>query len=165
MSGRGPGVFKIHGGVQHKIGPALPGANQRPSYGQLWFMDTNQANQERMGVPSNQNCHPPLMRELADVLGATNPYANGYKMMGDVYREEAARARQNGTAIPEMKMVFINRACRDQRRYNAPTANEVAAIFVAVDDPAPQEYTTVSLTRGFQTLRVGDQVCSSSLTA
>ena len=62
-----------------------------------------------------------------------NPYAQAYKMMYEVGKDEADKAREEGRAPVEISMALITDRKNDQRRYNAPRSNEVAIVFQSGD--------------------------------
>ena len=63
-----------------------------------------------------------------------NPYAVAYKHMHMVEQEAIEAAQLSGTTVQTVRML-IKRGS-DQRRYNNPTHDEVAAVFDG-DDGAP----------------------------
>ena len=52
---RGPWVFRLHGQSYHLIGPLIPFQNKAPSYASLYIIDPNEALNERLIRPENQN--------------------------------------------------------------------------------------------------------------
>ncbi|CAJ0604708.1 unnamed protein product [Cylicocyclus nassatus] len=58
-------------------------------------------------------------------------------MMDEVLKEEeAAASRENGSAEP-IRMIFEMDRSLDRRRYNAPTCNKVAVVYVGEDGDVP----------------------------
>ncbi|KFD46371.1 hypothetical protein M514_12742 [Trichuris suis] len=86
--GRGPYCFRIHGQVYHFVGPLHPAPGQRPAYGQIYILDSEQAAEERLSNLSNANCDRQLMTNLGSLLSRVNPFAGAYKMMAEVERVE-----------------------------------------------------------------------------
>ena len=60
-------------------------------------------------------------------------------MMREVEAQAARQAVQAGDHIPVVSLVFRRDRQSDQRRYNAPTSNEVAMVFVNEDGEPPFE--------------------------
>uniref|UniRef100_A0A8R1HSI7 ATP-dependent DNA helicase n=1 Tax=Caenorhabditis japonica TaxID=281687 RepID=A0A8R1HSI7_CAEJA len=137
--GHGPYCFKIHGQVYHHAGPLHPPSGKRPSYGQIYILDTAQAAQERLTAPANIRCDRGIMEELSKLIADINPYAQSYKMMMEVENQEKHAAQQAGNPVKQVRMVFDLNAIEDldQRRYNVPIVSEVAVIYVAQDGDVP----------------------------
>ena len=74
-AGRGPRVVTIHGQAYHLTAAQEAPQGQPPQYAQLYIFDTNEAMQQRVNDPRNQNLHPNIMQLLQDELLAVNPYA------------------------------------------------------------------------------------------
>lgn len=159
--GRGPYCFKIHGQVYHFAGPLHPDPGQRPAFGQIYILDTDQATDERLGNPANADCDPAVMAELSSLLLRTNPYAQAYKMMAEVEEKENSEAAKEVRHPGCVRLIFDISTTKDPRRYNLPQANEVAVVFVGEDDDVP---TTRSLAvhprgGGLKTIRDIDRIC------
>ncbi|VDO75289.1 unnamed protein product [Haemonchus placei] len=60
-------------------------------------------------------------------------------MLNDVALEEEARAAREGRTAMPVKMVFQS-SNLDPRRYNEPTANEVAVVYVGEEGDVPAEH-------------------------
>ena len=137
--GFGPYCFRIHGQIYHRIGPLHPASGQKAQFGQLYILDSSLALKERMGNVANDGCLTTTMKKLGEILMENSPFAAAYKMMYEVEQEEIARAEKENRAPPPVRMVFdINQHNYDQRRYNHPRANEVAAVFVGEDGDVPK---------------------------
>ena len=53
---------KVHGQVMHYTAKSLiPDENKKPSYSQLFIMDTKEATETRMNHPANKKCLPQLI--------------------------------------------------------------------------------------------------------
>uniref|UniRef100_A0A5S6QHG9 Helitron helicase-like domain-containing protein n=1 Tax=Trichuris muris TaxID=70415 RepID=A0A5S6QHG9_TRIMR len=135
--GRGPYCFRVHGQVYHLAGPLHPAPGQRPAYGQIYILDSEQAAEERLNNLSNANCDRQVMTELGSLFACINPFAGAYKMMAEVERDEEEKAALEGRPVTRIKMIFDTSLNTDQRRYNIPTSNEVAVIYVGEDDDIP----------------------------
>jgi flagellar biosynthesis GTPase FlhF len=125
-----PYAYRVQGQIYHTVNLAMhPDEDEDPSYAQLFYLDTEDAIKERMENNANKNCNERVMREIDQVLYNVNPYYDAFRMMSEVEKEVNDEAEKNGKAPPELKLVFdVNDV--DKRRFNAPKANEVAAVFV-----------------------------------
>ena len=126
--GKGVPVFRIHGGVYHASGALRPPEGDAPSYAQLYVWDPQEALEERLR--RNPKAEQATMAALRDELVAMSPFAEAYRMMDEVVRQEAETAGARGEPSRDVKMVFANKSHLDKRRYNTPTHNEVAMVFV-----------------------------------
>lgn len=68
-----------------------------------------------------------IVREICDVLDSCNPYVETYRTI---------RERINENDSPPMRLRILRKRGRDGRRYNLPTASEVAALIVGDFDSA-----------------------------
>lgn len=159
--GHGPYCFRIHGQVYHLAGPLHPEPGQRPSYGQIYILDTAQAANERLGNPANANCDPQVMEELSGLIERNNPYAEAYKMMAEVVEEEERNAIVQGRTAAPVRMIFDPNSTQDPRRYNVPQANEVAVVYVGEDEDVPATRSLAIHPRGggLRQIRDIDKIC------
>jgi hypothetical protein len=134
--GNGPYCFKIHGQIYHRAGSLHPQDDQSPVYSQLYIIEGDQAVEARLNNRQNSECLPDVMRLLTVTLNEVNPYAAAYKHMQQVEAEQIAQATANNTVAPTVTMV-IKRG-HDRRRYNEPTHDEIAAVFVGRDGEPPE---------------------------
>ncbi|XP_011858618.1 PREDICTED: uncharacterized protein LOC105556155 [Vollenhovia emeryi] len=131
-----PYCLKIHGQYHHLTSTAMrPGAGQAPRYAQLYFLDTEEAVHYRINNEANQGCDQALMKALSVFMVKNNKLAKTFKMMREVERDLNPR----GTEVPNLMLSFRNDPQQDQRRYNAPRANEIAVVFQNVDGEPPFE--------------------------
>ncbi|XP_011869885.1 PREDICTED: uncharacterized protein LOC105563127, partial [Vollenhovia emeryi] len=125
-----PYCLKIHGQYHHLTSTAMrPGDGQAPRYAQLYFLDTEEAVNYRMNNEANQGCDQELMKDLSVFMVKNNELAKTFRMMREVERDLNPR----GTEVPNLMLCFRNDPKLDQRRYNAPRANEIAVVFQNVD--------------------------------
>uniref|UniRef100_A0A7E4URS8 ATP-dependent DNA helicase n=1 Tax=Panagrellus redivivus TaxID=6233 RepID=A0A7E4URS8_PANRE len=143
-SGRGPYVFRLHGQVYYKVPPVT--SKKTPKYAQLYFVDPDEADIKRMEY--NKNCNPHIMKLISEEL-QDNPYVRSFRKMSDVIVEQEAKAKEQGIEMPTITMTFDQKNV-DRRRYNNPTASEVAAVFVQSDDTdfQPPQYTAIKYPDG-----------------
>ncbi|KAJ6587606.1 hypothetical protein DFH09DRAFT_909703, partial [Mycena vulgaris] len=139
LDGHGPYVFKIQGALYHKVGALLPEAGKDPVYAQLYFYSSEDANAARLR--RNQGGHNNMAGLNAEVMGIidhvlreNHAYIRVFKTAFEVLKEQQ-RAHPN---VPSE--IFIVIRCEkgtDARRYNEPTANEVAVILPGDGSIAP----------------------------
>ncbi|XP_071582449.1 uncharacterized protein, partial [Temnothorax nylanderi] len=126
-----PYCLKIHGQYHHLTSIAMrPDDGQPPRYAQLYFLDTEEAIHHRMNNEANQRCDPAMMRDLSCFMIQCNEFAKTFKMMRQVEQDLNPR----GIQTPNLMLCFRNDPKHDQRRYNAPRANEIAVVFQNIDE-------------------------------
>jgi len=131
QSKNGPYVFRIQGQIYHRISATQPEDGRSPSYGQLYILDSDAATNARISNPANSKCKQHIMALLNNVLTAVrNPFILAFHSMKDVIEHEEMLARQQNRSIKNITLQFQIDASVDRRRYNSPTTNEVAAVFV-----------------------------------
>ena len=135
-AGRGPRVVTIHGQSYHLTAAQEAQQGQQAQYAQLYILDTNEAMHQRVNDPRNQNLLPDVIQLVQDELMAVNPYARQYCNMGQVLQRERQLAAANNQPIAPVRMIIATRPFQD-RRYNNPTASEIAAVYVGDDGAAP----------------------------
>jgi hypothetical protein len=121
-SAKGSGVycFKAHGQMYHKLDPLTP-SSQGPRHMQLYFYDTDDSIEHR--VKRSPNLDRNLIRSIRSVLRQDNPYVQVFTSLGTVAN------------IEEYTIALNTSISVDQRRYNAPAMDQVAAIWVDGTDP------------------------------
>jgi len=90
-----------------------------------------------MEVRENEDCDEQLMAKLAQLLQQINAYAKAYKSMYEMEQEEIKRAVNNGQEPKKFTMRLRHESNRDNRRYNLPSANEIAVVFEDDDGQPP----------------------------
>ena len=120
---RGPPVFRIQGELHHRGGPLLPAKDHPPTYAQLYFYDPQAALEHRCSQNSGLNRN--TMRVLQDMLLNHNRYAPVY--------QHAYEILEHYDPNDDIAICLRITPEHDQRRYNLPTANEVAVILPGVD--------------------------------
>ena len=119
-SAAGSYSFKISGELHHLSGALLPQENQPEVYAQIYIHDP--AQQIGMKQSNYPNLHPVIIAELQAMVHEMHPYVALYKQAFQIMREKP---------IEEQQTVYIKLhtdRTLDQRRYNLPTADEIAAI-------------------------------------
>lgn len=109
----------------------MPVENCLPSYGQLYVIDSTVANRIRCEHESNSSLNPETIQILSNIL-ANNPYAISYHNAGNVLRQEMLTNQPR-----TIDLRFVDSICLDQRRYNKPTANEIAGVFFSETGEPP----------------------------
>ncbi|MGK7644022.1 hypothetical protein ACSRCT_22305, partial [Salmonella enterica] len=66
-----------------------------------------------------------------------SPFAAAYQQMQQVEQHEVERAHIEGRPESEIFMYISGNNVSDQRRYSAPTTDEVAVVFVGRDGRVP----------------------------
>ena len=116
---RGVYTFRIHGVVHHYIGQLTPREGESPSFAQIYIHDsTAEGELENRQRHLGEACLPEL-RGLQDMLHEVNPYVSYLRQGIDMMREQGAS---------DVRMTIRADSGPDHRRYNAPTAPEIAVI-------------------------------------
>jgi len=113
----GPQTYVVHGQVYHSVPPIHPEQFTRqreresaasegqpqleepqnrpyiPTYNSLYILDSEQALNFRMAIPSNGQCRRQHFNELEHLLQDHNPFAQTYKNLKTVEEEESVRAQ------------------------------------------------------------------------
>ncbi|KAF2363180.1 hypothetical protein FHG87_006062 [Trinorchestia longiramus] len=137
--GRGPYCFPLQSQTYHYACNLHADDPEERRYGQLYILETNEAIQTRANAHENANCFVSVFQKINEAMN-NNPYAAAYHNMRAIEQQE--QEKQERVVIENMPprqvtMQFISGP--DRRRYNNPTGNEVAAVFVG-DDGAPSMY-------------------------
>ncbi|XP_024867851.1 uncharacterized protein LOC112452063 [Temnothorax curvispinosus] len=83
----------------------------------------------------NQECDPEIMKDLSCFMVQCNEFAKTFKMMRQVEKD----LNPIGNKTINLILSFRKDPQHDQRRYNAPQANEIAVVFQNVDGEPPFE--------------------------
>ncbi|KAI8353031.1 hypothetical protein B0O80DRAFT_74182 [Mortierella sp. GBAus27b] len=126
-AGNGPSTFRIQGELYHLIGSAMPSGDDTPRYSQIYFHDSAQDDPATLrldyirGLPGAiPNAHEKTIIHIIQNVMARNPYSQKFKTIGERIRSEQ---------VPDFHIRILNdNRGRDPRRYNVPTADEVAVI-------------------------------------
>ncbi|UYV73502.1 hypothetical protein LAZ67_10003841 [Cordylochernes scorpioides] len=104
-----------------------------PRYAQFYILDYQQALNIRSANPANRNLDSNILRDISSFLTEHNILKNSYKMMIELEKEIT---KTEGIA-PNLMLSIVENPFQDQRRYNAPRTNEIAAVFQNVDGEPP----------------------------
>ncbi|XP_025608030.1 uncharacterized protein [Arachis hypogaea] len=129
-NGSDPPSFILSGQNYHSIGSLIPQANEKPRFAQLYIYDTDNEIHNRISailpVSSVGNLEHDIVCMLKNMLDEHNPLAQSFRYARDRFTESHSL---------DMKLKLIRRREKDGRRYNLPTASEVAALVVGdIDD-------------------------------
>jgi hypothetical protein len=118
---RGCYTFRIRGELVHRIGSLTPWPGTAPKFAQLYIYDSDPVQQaERRMQYHHGHVHRDVLLRLQDLL---RQYRNPYY---DVYFTAMERVHNQQPVSLRLRTIVDNRV--DQRRYNRPTAPEVALI-------------------------------------
>ncbi|KIL69116.1 hypothetical protein M378DRAFT_56848, partial [Amanita muscaria Koide BX008] len=120
FAGGAPASFRIHGALHHHMGSLVPPEGVSPSYAQLYIYDAQQATELRHN--RNQNLEHGILLELHDMLARHHPYAAVYKNAIQITNRQPLEQRA------DMQIRLHLQPGTDARRYNLPTADEIAVI-------------------------------------
>jgi hypothetical protein len=120
LNGSGPYSFRLHGDLYHQMGTLLPRNENQPAYAQLYIHDPQVALDARNS--RNPNLNPMIMTELQAMFHDVHPYVPLYKQAYQIMMEKPPEEQANIHAR------IVLQPSADSRRYNLPTADEVAAI-------------------------------------
>ena len=98
------------------------------------------------------------MQRSQEDIALDNVFVHSYQHMYELLQIEGKRVADHGEAPAEVTMRFSPAVDCDARRYNKPTVEEVAAIFVGADG-APPSNKDIETRR-----RIEYQSCMSALT-
>jgi Helitron helicase-like domain at N-terminus len=115
--GGGPWIWKTGYTIYHQLGTLRPNANDDPTYAQLYFYDPEDALQFRM--KNNWNLERETMAKLQDMLRSTHRYSAAFLHSFEIL--------QNTPSL-ELSLRIVTDPSTDQRRYNAPSSNEIAIV-------------------------------------
>ena len=135
-AGSGPRVVTIHGQAYHLTAAQEAPEGQPPQYAQLYILDTNEAMQQQINDPRNQNLRPDILQILQDELLAVNPYARQYQNMGQILQRDRQIAAANNQPVQPVRMIIAKHPFQD-RCYDNPTTTEIAAVYVGNDGAPP----------------------------
>ncbi|XP_065660364.1 uncharacterized protein LOC136084157 [Hydra vulgaris] len=141
----GPSCFRICQ-VFHRFGNSRTNQDVPPTYCQLYIYDPLAAVNFKIKQRGNNVCLNDLMFRLQTIISEENSFALAFKNMAEVEDEEIRRAALEGCSMSVVKMSFLEG--HDSRRYNLPSHNEVAVVFVGEDGAPPASRKVVINPRG-----------------
>ncbi|GBO20472.1 hypothetical protein AVEN_24662-1 [Araneus ventricosus] len=139
FSGGEPYVFKVHCQIPHRTSHIQSVNGQAPQYVQLYVIDSTQATKIRVNHPANEQCNLRILDQIDRFFRRHNRLSDTYRMFREVESRIIAESNEAGEDVPVVNMVFRCDRHSYQLRYNAPTANEIAMVFVNSDGEPPFE--------------------------
>ncbi|GAU39655.1 hypothetical protein TSUD_18380 [Trifolium subterraneum] len=133
--GNAPPMFILNGENYHQIGSLLPPPGQPPKFAQLYIYDTDNEIANRMAAVGMKDdvlaIKSSIVKDIREALdGCDNPYVRTYTTVRNTLHLHET---------PNIKLRILGKRGRDGRRYNLPTASEVAALIVGDFDAADFE--------------------------
>ena len=114
--GQGIYTFKVKGTIHHNIGSLLPLSQEVPKFLQLYIYDTENEFENRR--VHGQDLLPGLMQRIQSILHHYNPLIRQFeRVASELTPNRSIRLTDNATNV-------------DQRVYNLPTGDQIAAIWV-----------------------------------
>ncbi|XP_061380705.1 uncharacterized protein LOC133319582 [Danaus plexippus] len=122
-------TFTIQGQIYHTIGSLLPAANTQPKFLQVYFMGDEEAQVDRRseyvpGVERN------TVQKIQKVLHDHNVLVHEFKMAKDRVTSDNYKVVIHPDRVPRGE---------HERRFNAPTTNEIAAVVVSTEQTASRD--------------------------
>ncbi|CAG8810159.1 21578_t:CDS:2, partial [Cetraspora pellucida] len=111
--------FRIHSEMYHSIGSLFSDNDNRPEITQLYIYDTEHELRNRMNIMPGLD--PVILGELQQMLHDLNPYCNIFKQAGHMLL---------ANPLLNLRIAITDNRKEDPRRYNTPTALEVAVIMI-----------------------------------
>lgn len=139
VQGRGPYVFKVHGQTYHKTSHLEPTSRDTRKYAQLYVIDSTQALSIRHQHAANISIPPTILDAIDRFFRQHNRIAQTFQMIREIEERENREALAANLPAPQISMVFRRDRQSDNRRYNDPTANEIAMVFVNEDGEPPYD--------------------------
>lgn len=120
MGQRGVHTFRISGQLSHNIGSLMPLPGNHPGFAQIFvYGGSDHVEAEFRNRHFNNELDPEILQLFQRFMDLHNPYTQ-------VFCSAAAICTEGDTR--SLRINTITAPGRDHRRYNRPTANEVAAI-------------------------------------
>ena len=96
---------------------------EKPLYGQIYFLDPENAVTVQSNHPINDGITKPLFQFLEGIIHSENPFARGYMMMREIAEETEREAAIQQIPVPSVRLLFTCPEVLDPRRYNVPQSN------------------------------------------
>ncbi|XP_063800227.1 uncharacterized protein LOC134968624 [Pseudophryne corroboree] len=100
-------------------------------------MDSTLAANFREEHVANDDCRPNIMDTIDRFFRTHNRLAHSYQLIRNIHKQQVQLAAETGQQVPVVSMALRLDRHSDYRRYNKPTSNEVAMIFVNEDGEPP----------------------------
>lgn len=122
FNGQGPMPFVIHGELKHRTGALLPDDGHEAKFSQLYIYDPAEALSIRQN--HNPNLRQDVLETIQEVMLQYNRFSKDFRHAYEVL--SSVNVENQGNINLPAYLHYTSR--RDQRRYNLPTADEVAII-------------------------------------
>jgi len=123
---KGIHTFRIQGQLCHLIGSLLPLPGNQPAFSQIYIYDSDPMQQAQHRMSHHHDLlNVNIVLSLQAMLYQYNPYIETFLTTNE-------RLAQNANISLRIKLVDAPHY--DSRRYNRPTANEIAVIMVGTGD-------------------------------
>jgi hypothetical protein len=140
MGGGGPYAYRIHGQIYRNVGPLDSEKEDVKIYSHYYIFDPEIAAGKRMENKANEDCNYELMFDLSLLISTINPIAESFRMLNDIYQESINEWFDNeDVPLPNLCLRFDSNSNLDENRYNMPTSNDIAAVFVSEDGNVPTD--------------------------
>ena len=142
-------TFRIHGELVHRIGSLLPiSDDQQPRFAQIYVYDSDVRHQAEIRMSYHHGLLDlSTVIQLQHMLRVHNPYI-------DVFMTAKERLAINENISLHLKTVDIRQL--DHRRYNRPTASELAIIMPGTGEEQVDRRDIVLQTRSRQLKRISE---------
>ncbi|EIW67464.1 hypothetical protein TREMEDRAFT_64055 [Tremella mesenterica DSM 1558] len=136
-------TFRIGGRAYHQIGALLPEAGEHPRFAQVFLAGLSEAEQAaQRNIHIRGRGEEGVLTRLAQMIERVNPYYAAFKTFRD-------RDRESEEDTPILYLTILNPLQNDPRRYNRPTSDEVACVYVTDEnEPSPGRHIQVYLRGG-----------------
>ena len=108
-----------------------------PRFCQIYIFDTERASLERGEKARSYNLNSHLLMLLHSVLIEHNQLASMFYTKSQLREEKNQRAAMQNISSRQVFMHIRSDRTDDRRRYNAATANDIAAVFTSEDGTPP----------------------------
>ena len=121
LIGHGYRPFQIHGEIYHQIGTLEPAPGDRPVYAQHYLYDGDDATKHQFA--RNPDLDRSILATLETMLRAHNPFPKTFQFAYEVLQTAGVES----APLPVF-MKIVTEEGMDQRVYNHPTVDEIAAL-------------------------------------
>ncbi|KAL4287547.1 hypothetical protein AHAS_Ahas19G0197100 [Arachis hypogaea] len=147
--GTAPPMFVISGQNYHSIGSLMPQQSSKPKFAQLYFYDMENEVQNRIDAIGYSYHHNSIDQTIVADL---NGMLDSHNSLAKSFRYARQRFARDST-IP-LQLRLIKKRNTDGRRYNLPSASEVAAFIVGDFDTENLVRDVIIQTRSNQLKRI-----------
>jgi hypothetical protein len=122
----GPYCYRLHGESYHLIGSLLPPPDGAAAFAQIYFHDSDDLQLQKrveFAIRGSLNIERNLLRTLQDVILRDNPFSYQFRSIGRL-----------GLGNTERLVIRERVQVDDQRRFNTPTAAEIAVLMPGIQD-------------------------------